>query len=343
MATYSGLLIRDNFDDHGGTPTGGNIWTSPDIVPYGTDLLTGSQAISTYNGPDIGKPIVNRSSNNVFLRAMNISAQTMRGTVKLFYADASLFLLPSTWQPVIVPVAANNLASAANMSSLDIPANGIALSQAPFTLGGVPTNAHYCFIAVVNNAGLPFVVPQSFASNADFNLWVENNPNVAYRNIVLNSGSVSDVTMYSTFGNDNPVPSTMYFSMVGYRLPANTAWRAACADARLSVPFTANGFFSSAGTAATQLAIPAHIDGTTGNALMSMAFTFTAPSGQAFPKEAKVIVTYYQSPEPSMAKVEGSALRQHLVAALDPEAASPMQLLRLIRLGSVELVLNNQK
>jgi hypothetical protein len=38
--TYAGLLIRDNFQDTGSGPTTGNFWTSPDIIPYGGQVLT---------------------------------------------------------------------------------------------------------------------------------------------------------------------------------------------------------------------------------------------------------------------------------------------------------------
>ena len=260
MPAYSGLLVRDNFADVGQIPTTGNLWTAPDIIPYHNNVLTPEVAASTYSR-DIGLDVVSNLNNNVYTRCRNISGAAMTGTANLFYADASLFLLPATWTRIVLPGASVDLVDTAT-GLTSIAANNIALTQAPFTMAGVPANAHYCFITVVNNNGIPFPVPQTFASNAEFAVWVQNNPNVAYRNIAYNRGSSSNVTSYQRFGNANPVASTMIYNMTGTGLPQNTTWQASCADSRLSAPFSATGTFSSSGTAGTSLQVPANIAGT---------------------------------------------------------------------------------
>jgi|GEM_PF-1200627 len=346
MATYSGLLIRDNFQDTGNVPTTGNIWTSPDIIPYGDNVLSAASAVSTYGGPDIGKPVVTNQNNNIYVRSKNISGAAMPGNVNLFYANASLFLDPNSWQPVNVPVTSNAFVTTTSPLSTTIPVNGIALVQSPFTLGGVPANAHYCFICVVNNNNVPFPVPSSFSSNSAFGIWVTNSANVAYRNIVLGTGSPANVVSFTTFGNANPIASTMIFSVVGANVPAGTTWAASCADARLSPPFSASGTFSSSGTASTQLTVPANIAG--GNPLMSMAFTFTNPGGQPFPSGTMFQVSYYQVPtaravagvDDDFRALEAEASAEHVIAARDPQNEEGFETATLILLGSVVVLAN---
>jgi len=346
MPTYQGLLIRDNYYDDGTGQTRDPIWISPDIIPYGTGTLTPQNAASTYAPPDIGQPVVNNLVNNIYVRAKNISSASMTGTVNLYYTKSSLFLYPTTWNLIQLPVPFNNLVTTAQPPSTTIPAGALSVVQAPFNLGGVPTGAHYCFICVVNNNGQPFTVPASFGSNAAFVLWVEQNANVAYRNIVLNAGSAANTTLFTTFGNANPTTSTFIFSLVGINLPAGTTWQASCNDTRLSGPFSANGSFSSSGTAGTQLDVPANVAGS--NSLMSMGWTYTNPSGQPFPSNAEVKVNYYQIPtlpEPAgfpaeHLELERAVTRVHRVAATDAASADGFQTLPLILLGSVQIHLH---
>ncbi|KWB90341.1 hypothetical protein WL44_15355 [Burkholderia ubonensis] len=298
--------------------------------------------MSTYSGPDIGQPVVNNLNNNVYVRCKNLSAGAMTGNANLYYADASLFLLPNTWTPITLPQANNNFVTTSGAPSTSIPEGAVAIVQAPFTFGGVPVGPHFCFIAVVNNNNVPFPVPPSFTNNAAFATWVSNNPNVAYRNIVLNAGSNANITSYQTFGNANPIPNTFIFSMVGTNLPSGARWSAQCTDVRLPQPFLANGTFSSSGTAGTQLTVPANIGG--GNPLMSMAFTFSTANGQPFPSNASVIVTYYQVPtsnaeSPELVEAESKAIREHHVAAMSSGAVG-FEALQLIVLGSIAVQLS---
>ncbi|WP_394825870.1 hypothetical protein [Pendulispora albinea] len=340
MAICSGLLVRDNFADTGTVPSTGTIWTSPDIIPYGQDVLSSAQAVSTYKGPDIGRPVVNNLNNNIYVRCRNVSNHTMTGNVNLYYANSSLFLLPNTWTQLKVPTVNNAFVTASGPApSTSIPEGIIGMVQAPFNLSHVPPEHHFCFIAVVNDNNVPFPIPAKFASNAAFASWVASNPSVAWRNIVLCAGSNSNVTSYQTFGNCNPIASTFIFSMVGKNLPPGTTWQAHCADKRLPQAFSASGTFSTSGTASLQMEVPPNIGG--GNPLLTMAFTYTAPGGQAFPKNAVVTVTYYQVPtvfeqSPQLVEEEKHVVRDHVVAAPDG-GDSGFATMQLLLLGSVEV------
>lgn len=322
MGNYQGLLIRDNFQDNGINPPVGDLYMSPDIIPYQNNVLSWDTASSTYNGPDIGMAVIDNTNNNIYVRGKNIASSPITATVDLYYADASLFLLPSTWIHVVLPVADNTMVNSSSGSPVTtIQPNALALVQAPFNLSKLQNpNVHYCFIAVANNNGVQTQIPASFNSNADFSLWVQNNPGVGWRNIVRGTPSQSTSVSYQTFGNANPVPNSFIFSMQGVNLPAGTSWAANCDDQRLGTPYTSSGKFSSTGGASTLISVPANIGDSTGNPLMNMIFTFTAPNGTAFPSNASVVVTYYQVPTPPSAAffaMERFAVRSYIIPSLN--------------------------
>src|SRR5207249_4524920 len=97
MTTYNDIFVRDNFGDTGQTPSNGNPYMSPDIIPYQNGQLTWTQITSTYpNGPDLGKSIVMPGPNNIYIRAKNLQPTgTESGTNSLYYGPSSLFMLPS--------------------------------------------------------------------------------------------------------------------------------------------------------------------------------------------------------------------------------------------------------
>lgn len=336
MATYEGLLVRTAFGDTGAIPAPECHWTAPDIIPYGQDVLSYEQAAETYSGPDIGKPIVNNLNNNIYIRCKNISNETMLGNVNLYYANASLFLLPSTWVQVDRPNPNNPFVS--RFGSTQIAEGAIALVQAPFLLNRLEEGVHFCFIAVVNNNNVPFGVPQRFDSNADFVKWVRYHPNVAQRNIEHRPGSNADITEYLTFGNANPIPSNFLFTVTGYNIPPQTHWKAQCTDSRLpGGPFKDHGTFSSSNTAATYLTVPKNVGN--GTPLMTMAFTFSTPDGKPFSPLAYFVFSYYQIPSteaqsPELVEKESDVIGQYRVPAANGGAD---EMRSLIELGSVDL------
>ncbi|HEX8527665.1 hypothetical protein, partial [Allosphingosinicella sp.] len=296
----------------------------------------------------IGVPVTSGQINNIYIRCKNISSSAMTGTVQLYYCNSSFLLTPASWNPVSTPGTAVTMVSVDQGSSTTIPPaadteTGIAIVQAPFQISGVPANAHYCFLSFANNKGIPVTVPVSFASNAALQYWFRQNPNISFRNIVIGVPNTATVITFHTFGNINPITNTMIITMTGTNLPANTTWGASCNDTRLSVPFSASGTFSSSGTAGTQLDVPAHLDGTTGNQLASMAFNFTNPAGGPFPSTSKVRIRMYQVPSPTPLDYEKEMTEVHRVPPADGRAADEDGLVEssLILLGAVDVWLSS--
>ncbi|PMS12196.1 hypothetical protein C0Z17_11540 [Trinickia caryophylli] len=311
---------------------------SPDIIPYGQDFLDYGTAVETYGGPDIGKAVINNLNNFIYVRCKNIADTTIQGTVNLYYANASLFLLPSTWTRVSNPNPEEPFVF--GDGSTYIPGQAIALAQSPFSLGGLPGDGHYCFIAVANNNNIPFGVPSTFDSNADFALWVRNNPNVAQRNVEHRLGSDSTRVEYLTFGNSNPFPSNFLMVLQGAGLPPKVNWEAKCADTRLSKPFSDGGTFSTNEGAATTITVPPLVG--SGTPLMTMAFTFSTHDGQPFPPTASITVNYFQLPtsqeqSATIAEKEKSVVREYSVPAMEPGGPERVTS-TLMKLGSAELL-----
>ncbi|HVR97362.1 MAG TPA: hypothetical protein VMW27_12155 [Thermoanaerobaculia bacterium] len=332
MPTYSGLLVRDNYSDTGATPTAGNLWLSPDIIPYQDEVLTWAQASGTYASGSLALPFQNNSTNNIYLRAKNVSNSAMTATVSLYYTQPSLFLYPSEWNQITAPATTLNLVTGSGSAS--IPAGALAWTQQPFVLQAFPSGGHYCMIAVVNNNGEPVTVPSSFTGNAGFASFIQNNPNVAYRNVNRTTVSGAIAGTIQLFGNDNDYESGFVFSITGYQVPsAATVWYdAQCVDSRLpDGSFNATGVFNSQDLASFQINVPANVGTGPGSTPMAMSITYS--SNMTLPTGTTFVVNNFGVPE-GMDPLEPEVTRLYTIAGRTPETADTTETVPLIWVGS---------
>ncbi|GEO82779.1 hypothetical protein [Pararhodospirillum oryzae] len=290
-ALYDDLFVRDTFNDPGSIPSQGNPCQSPDIIPYRDQLLDWDTAVSRYNGPDLGEPIVTGGVNNIYVRARNLSREAASGTASLYYADASLFLLPNTWTRVNTASGSGTAPLVDGRGSPTIAAGWVALSSPAFLLTGLPPGAHYCTIAVLQTPAHPVTIPARFPSNAAFTQWVQDNPAVGWRNIDYAPNQKTQIIRTYRFGNTNQSPAYFHFRILGRGFATGTAVNAQCSnvacriDQALTLPAPdaqgnqITGFDASA---------PANFSG-------DLVVTVTSPGGP-FPDGARLSVTYYQYP-----------------------------------------------
>jgi hypothetical protein len=288
---YNDLYVRDNFGDTGLYPSGGNPCQSPDIIPVQSGSLTWATANSTYAGPDQGQGIINGGVNNIYVRAKNLNTVAGAGTASLYYADASLFLLPTTWTQINSAGGAGALSLVDGTGNTNIAASGIAISSPSFLLTGLPPGPHYCLISVLQTATHPIQIPATFPSNAAFALWVQNNPAVGWRNISYQSNTSTQIIRTFSFASINPTPAYFHFRVLGRGFATGTAVSAQCTDQ--TCPINQNMTLPAPDVNGNQItgfdaSVPANFSG-------NLVVTATSPSG-AFPKGATLTVTYYQYP-----------------------------------------------
>lgn len=329
---YNDLFVRDNFGDSGSYPSVGTPYQSPDIVPRQSGTLTWATANSTYNGPDQGLSILNPGVNNIYVRAKNLNTVAGTGTVSLYYANASLFLMPNTWTGISSAGGASSLALVDGTGNTSIAAQGVAISSPSFLLAGLPAGPHYCLIAVVQTPTHPVAIPTSFTSNAAFSLWVQNNPAVGWRNISYQPNTAIQMIRTFNFASVNPTSAYFHFRILGRGFVAGTAINAQCTDQ--TCPINQNMNLSAPDVNGNQITgFDASVPGNfTGN----LVFTATSPSG-AFPIGATLTVTYYQYPsldEPLEMKAAGAFRIVKFTDQGNPVHYAPM----LIQIGECTMV-----
>jgi len=332
MTMYNDLYIRDNFSDTGVIPSTGNPCQSPDIIPYQNGTLAWSTANSTYTGPDLGKSIINGGVNNIYVRAKNLNTVPGAGAVNLYYANASLFLLPKTWTQITSAGGVKSLSLVDGTGQTSIAAGGIALSNPSFLLTGLPPGPHYCLIATVQTTAHPITIPTSFPTNSAFSQWVQNNPAVGWRNISYAPNAQVQVIRTLAFGNVNQKQEYFYFRIAGRGFVPGTPVNCQCTNS--ACPINQNLTLPAPDAEGNQITgfqtlVPANFWG-------DLVITVTSPSGP-FPSGATMTTSYYQIPD------EGTALDRKMARRFVTEsggkADAEFKSSMLIKLGQYTIKL----
>jgi len=337
MTQYNDLYARDNFSDTGVIPSTGDLYQSPDIIPFQDKVLTWDQASSTYSGPDIAKAIINGGINNIYVRARNLNSVAGAGTVNLYYTDYSLNLCQtSKWVQLQGAGKVKSLSFVDVSGKTSIAPTGIAISNPSFLLTGLPPNRHICMIGVVQTTAHPVIIPPSFASNADFSRWVQMNPAVAWRNISYSANVLTQLSRIMGFGNVNPNAADFVIIITGRGFVAGTPVEAQCTDATCPIDVT----------------MPLPLPDSQGNQIISfvksgipanfwgeLVLTATSKGGK-FPSGATLTVSYYQIPAKSNAL--DNAVARRFVTASGATADSAFTTAMLIKLGECTITISDK-
>jgi hypothetical protein len=334
-ALLSTFLIRDNLSDTGGQSSS-PFWISPDIICYQQNTLTVATAVSDY-GTDLNEPFTNGEANNFYIRAVNISTNSATGYVSLYAVPVSLLLTPQSWQlaEISTPASTENFYDSSN--SATIAPNEICLTTTPFTYQGVPGGGHFCMIAIASGAnGMPFPIPASFSSNAAQALWVETNPSVSQRNLSFQAFTGSQATLVVSLGNNNSTAGSFIVTVTqsgAGSYPSGTTIAATITDSR--APFNTTQNWSSGGVSFL-IGIPANINGSSGNSLISLSITITLPTTSSFSGTAPVSIGYYQVPSQSFDAEEQLVIRGHKIPSVTKLATTEIS--QLILLGTCNFI-----
>lgn len=337
MSVYNDLYSRDNFGDSGVVPSPGNPWMSPDIIPLQSGTLGWPRVLDTYNGPDIGLPIKNGSSNNIYVRAKNLNLSAAgAGTVQLFYSKASVFLNPP-WTQITAAGGQGSLNLIDSTGNTSIGIQALAINSPAFLLTGLPpvSNDHYCLICVINTSAHQITVPPSFQSNAAFAQWVQTTPAVAWRNLSIVPNGQTQVVRTYGFGNANPTGAYFYFTFTGRGYQTGTGISVQCTDA--ANPIQWSGTLPAPDPNGNQITgFQNWVIGRPNGFSSTAVVTVTSPGGP-FPPSATLAFKYYQVPV-TMDALHRSAGRFVQVAQVHKKLGAQTFTAFLIPVGECNLV-----
>lgn len=333
MPTYDDIYVRDNFGDSGSIPSTGNPYQSPDLIPCQSGVLTMSQLVTNYPGPDIGMNIVQGGVNNIYVRGRNLSTSNSAGRTTLNRANSSLLLLPEQWVPIQTMGGQSEVTLVDLNSSPTIGPGAICAGSQAFVLTGLPpSNFHYCLIGIIQTNAHPITVPTRFDSNAAFASWVQTNPAVGWRNVNLVANTqVQDISSF-LFGSTDPNPAYFYFQIKapsGNNYATNTGIQVQCTDSRC--PFSWSGTLPAPDSQGNQITGFQHY--VPGNMTMTLTRTLTSPDGRPFPREGRIEISYYEVPPGLDEALEASVSRDVLVGEVKEDGRLLHTTVPLIKLG----------
>ncbi|WP_380282396.1 hypothetical protein [Kitasatospora purpeofusca] len=227
-ANWNDILVRDNFQDTGQTPTADPVWESPDIIPFGSDILDFGLLESSYDGPDLGlsHPIVYGQLNRIYVRGKNLrTGCPASGNVRLYYAPGGLLLDPRAWTPLTAEAGGTAVPFTVRGGAREVPPGQICVSRSAFLWPSQNPPGHYCTIATVDTPAHPMSATlPTFSSLVDYLNWVRYNPNVGWRNIdVIPCRQTRYVLSSLAISNLNNTPTRFVFGISGTDLPSGTA------------------------------------------------------------------------------------------------------------------------
>lgn len=199
--TYQGIYIRDTLKDTGEIPSVQTPTYSPDIICYQNNLLTSDLARETYD-KYICMSFINHRVNNIFVRARNISDKTLQGKVKAYYASLNILYNPAKWTAMMT-ASNQNIVNLVVDASRDVPPGSVAVVEEAFQLDYIgDSKQHYCMLAVCNNVDGSWIeLPQSFSGDAELWRFLQQHPQMAYNNIVVEDAFYGYAAKNIQFGN----------------------------------------------------------------------------------------------------------------------------------------------
>jgi hypothetical protein len=336
---YQGVLVRDSLSDTGSEASTGCVYQSPDIIPYGDDILSLQSAVSTYDS-DIGKGLSTGSSsvNYIFVRAKNLNAANQTATVSLYRTSASLLNAPDVsgiWEPVLTASGKQQNSLVVSGDSTTIPSDGIALTEEAFTLDDLtpPPNDHYCLMAIVDDPDFSITTPPSWPTNSAFASWVGGNPAVAWRNVTQYKDTSNAFSGIYQFGNINGSPEAIAFivSCDSPYLPSGTTVKVTCTNSNF--PLSMSHTVSAAPRSGTQRIPFIPSQNIPANFAAALTIEIVPSASNPIPSGLSIQFSYYQIPN---SDIELDAQMARPVTFVDDTGATQSN--ALVFLGAVTIV-----
>lgn len=174
------FLLRDNRQDTGQGSSSGPDFASPDLIIH--EQVSDPESFFTTNyDEDVCQELNTQSKINlIYVRAKNLTNNTVNGFVRLYAAEASLFLEPTQWEK-------NKLTTADGNSVIPIgpiPPNGIGVCKIPFVFNA-ERDKNYCHVGIISETKNEIEIPNSFEGFSEYVDWLHANSHIAMRNYTL--------------------------------------------------------------------------------------------------------------------------------------------------------------
>ena len=284
MGYNNNVLIRDDLGDDGSFPSHGSYCSSPDIICH--EQVADPQAsfaTSDAYAADQNEAVRGGSASNcIYVRARNLSGARQTAYLRLYRANASLFMRPSLWR--------DNRMSTLEGSArqrVDLAGSSIVAAGSPFMLNA-QASYNYYLVGIANDS-TDETVPEDFSSYNDFCVWVRQTPAVGVRNLwCVGTPATSFETNYA-FSNPEARERLVAFTVKWSGVPTGTEISFTCAPLGISVSWVTTGRDEEKPAAGM---VPAGFDGfATAAAVL--------PSGESrWPDDARIDISAYIAMEP---------------------------------------------
>lgn len=197
--------IRRNQNDQGLVPLEGPSPTmSPDIICYQNSLFTYTDAVNSYSNY-VCKHFLQGTANLIYVRGRNNTDIAQNGEVKAYYSPLTLLYLPDKWIPMESQTTGKYVVELRQAMHEKAEAGAIVLCSEAFLLYDVENpKLHHCMLAISRQKGEEWLkLPPSFTG--DKGLWdfLREHANIAYNNIVIETGFLNQHSEVVMVGNHN--------------------------------------------------------------------------------------------------------------------------------------------
>jgi len=180
MKPYDKILIRASLDDSGELPRTGDLFDSPDVIPYGTTKVADPVSFFLDNyDENVNTELKATEKNYIYIRGKDLVRGVQKGDMYVYYALDSELDSPNLWSKNTLKTSSGkNFLSVLGQNKGDILVGAEAFE---WTVPNPPDGVKYSLVGIVVPSG---TIPD-FSGITDFEEFVANNNNVGWTKVTI--------------------------------------------------------------------------------------------------------------------------------------------------------------